>query len=70
MKTAVDFAKEFNADLRLWVAEDPANRWAGMLAEDEEHWSSYGIHTADQLMEYLDSCVSKELMDDRIDSVA
>ena len=33
--------------------------WA--LATDLEHWAGYGITTAPQLAEYLDSCVAKEL---------
>lgn len=30
------------------------------LTSDLKHWAEYGIHTKDQLGDYLDSCVADE----------
>lgn len=56
MKTAVELAKEINADARARMAETDG-LWIGELAEDYEHWAEYGIYTADELGAYLDACV-------------
>ena len=32
-----------NAKTEAWVAEDPANRWAGLYSMDEAHWRERGI---------------------------
>lgn len=37
-----------NAKTLAWVAEDPANRWAGLLTEDLSHWAEYGVFTVAQ----------------------
>jgi len=37
--------KAENAKTAAWVAEDPDNRWAGMIVEDPAHWAEYGITT-------------------------
>ena len=55
-QTATERVREINERTRAWVAEDPANRWSGVLVEDPEHWCSYGIHTADDLDRYLLGC--------------
>ena len=56
MKTAVELAKEINADARARMAANEG-LWIGELAEDYEHWAEYGIYTADELGAYLDACV-------------
>lgn len=65
MKTAVDLAKELNASAQKWMDEAPEGdfRWAGLLAEDAEHWAEYGIYTADELGAYLDQCVEDATTD-------
>jgi hypothetical protein len=35
--------KRMNARSRAWVAEDPKNRWAGILTEDIAYWAKSGI---------------------------
>ena len=35
--------KAENAKTAAWIAEDPDNRWAGMIVEDPAHWADYGI---------------------------
>ena len=42
-----------NAQTQAWVAEDPENRWAGLLAEDLDHWTQYDIHTPEALDHYI-----------------
>ena len=37
-----------NAATLAWVAEDPSNRGAGLLVEDESFWASRGIHTVEE----------------------
>ena len=36
------------------------------LTTDLKHWAEYGIHTKDQLGDYLDECVQKEYDADNI----
>ncbi len=48
--------KTLNAETLAWVAEDSANRWAGLLVEDLEHWAEYGIYTVAQFNRYMDEC--------------
>lgn len=36
-----------------WVAEDPANRWAGTMVVDLDHWHGYGIYTPKQYARYM-----------------
>lgn len=50
------YIKSLNAETLAWVAVDPANRFAGTLVEDLEHWAEYGITTAAGLKRYLDEC--------------
>lgn len=42
-----------NAETQAWVAEDPSNRWAGLLTDDLAHWAGYGVTTPAQLDLYL-----------------
>ena len=49
----VQHIEEKNAATRAWVAESPADRWAGYLTTDLCHWSEYGIYTPEQLDRYL-----------------
>lgn len=41
-----------NAEIRAWVAEDPENRWAGLLTEDLAHWAECGVYTLEQFERY------------------
>jgi hypothetical protein len=41
-----------NAKTLAWIAEDPANRWAGLLTEDLTHWAEMGIHTVADFERY------------------
>lgn len=60
-KTASERAKELNAETQAWIGEDPENRGAGFLIEEDEFWAERGIRTADELdhdllaAEYWDS---------------
>lgn len=60
--TASEYAKQLNAESREYMAANPGH-WIGELAEDEQHWAEYGIHTAEQLMAYLDKCVEEATTD-------
>ena len=44
--------KQLNVKTEAWVAEDPGNRWGGMVTDDLEHWLGYGIETVDQYDRY------------------
>ena len=41
--------KARNVKTTAWVAEDPANRWAGLYPEDEAHWIERGVTTLEAL---------------------
>ena len=41
--------KRLNAKSRAWIAEDPANRWSGILTEDIAYWSQSGINSVADL---------------------
>ena len=43
MQELMAHIKAENEKTRAWVAEDPANRWAGLYVEDEAHWVERGI---------------------------
>lgn len=43
--TATERAAELNEKTRAWIAEDPENRGAFLIVEDEAHWASQGVHT-------------------------
>lgn len=42
-----------NAKTEAWVAEDPENRWAGLITNDMKHWADYGIHTVAEYEQYM-----------------
>ena len=48
MSALIAHIKELNAESAAWVAEDPANRCAGMLSEDESYWHAMGIYCVPQ----------------------
>ena len=50
---ASERAAEINAQARAWMAEDP-DRVCGILTEDPDHWSWYGVESGDDLDLYLD----------------
>lgn len=50
--TLAEFLAAKNAKTLAWVAEDPDNRWAGLLTEDLAHWAEIGIHTVAQYRRY------------------
>jgi hypothetical protein len=43
--------QRLNAKSRAWVAEDPANRWAGILTEDIAYWAKSDITSVADLDE-------------------
>ena len=49
----VEHIKQLNAKTRAWVAADPANRFAGLLCEDAEHWRGYGVTDVASFEHYL-----------------
>ncbi len=53
MSDLLTHIQNLNNEKRAWVAEDPENRWAGMLVEDLEFWNKDGIHTAEQFDRYM-----------------
>lgn len=50
--TLAEFFAAKNAETLAWIAEDPDNRWAGLLTEDLAHWAEIGIHTVAQYRRY------------------
>lgn len=52
MTTLAEFLAAKNAETLAWIAEDPDNRWAGLLTEDLAHWAEIGIHTVAQYRRY------------------
>lgn len=51
----IGYIKNQNEQTKKWVAQDPKNRFAGLLCEDIEHWEEYGIATIEQLESYLNA---------------
>jgi len=49
-----------NAKATAWVAEDPDNRFAGLLTDDLSHWADMGVTTAEELEHYLLVCEAYE----------
>ena len=49
MQELMAHIKAENLKTEAWVAEDPANRWAGLYIEDEAHWIERGITTLEAL---------------------
>lgn len=54
------YIETLNAKTAAWVAEDPDNRWAGMLVSTVEHWAEYGITSIREFNAYLDAEDAKE----------
>lgn len=44
-----NFLADQNAKTRAWIAEDPANRWAGLYPEDLAYWADMGVRTVEDL---------------------
>jgi hypothetical protein len=65
MKDLIIHIRELNNRTRAWIAEDPANRGAGMLAEDLEHWNRYGVHTVEQFEHYMAAADYSDMYKDK-----
>ena len=50
--TLAEHLAALNAKTLAWIAEDPDNRWAGLLTEDLTHWVEMGITTVAQYKRY------------------
>lgn len=50
--TLAQYLRSLNAKTEAWIAEDPTNRWAGLIVEDLSHWAEMGIHTVAQFKRY------------------
>jgi hypothetical protein len=50
--TLAEHLAALNAKTLAWIAEDPDNRWAGLLTEDLTHWAEMGIHTVADFERY------------------
>lgn len=42
-----------NAKTEAWIAEDPENRFAGIITDDLDHWAGYGVKSVDQYERYM-----------------
>lgn len=42
-----------NAATLAWIAEDPANRGAGITTTDPDHWAEYGVLCVDDYKRYM-----------------
>lgn len=51
-KTLAQYLRDRNAATEAWVAEDPANRWAGLYTEDLAHWAEIGVLTMRDFIRY------------------
>lgn len=43
--TLAQYLAQRNAETLAWIAEDPDNRWAGLIVEDLAHWAEQGVLT-------------------------
>lgn len=50
--TLAQYLADRNAATLAWIAEDPDNRWAGLIVEDLSHWAEMGIYTVEQYQRY------------------
>lgn len=41
------YLAERNAATLAWIAEDPDNRWAGLIVEDLDFWAGMGVYTVE-----------------------
>ena len=48
------FIENTNYSSKMWVKEDPDNRFVVPLSDDAIYWQEKGIHTVPQLRHYLD----------------
>jgi hypothetical protein len=48
------FIENINEGSKMWVQEDPDNRFVAQLSEDVKYWQEKGINTVPQLRHYLD----------------
>lgn len=46
------YLTERNAATLAWIAEDPDNRWAGLIVEDLAHWDAMGIYTVEDFQRH------------------
>ena len=69
MTTLLERIQEINVANRVWMEEDPANRWAGMFTTDPAHWAEYGITTAEDFNQYLDACVIQNIRKGEVSDV-
>lgn len=53
MSALLQHLQSLNAKTKLWVEEDPTNRFAGLLTEDVSYWASMGITTVEQFEHYM-----------------
>lgn len=61
MTSLAAYLADRNAATMAWVAEDPANRWAGTYTEDLAHWAEIGVLTVRDLMRYEMECQYSDL---------
>lgn len=43
--TLAQYIAQRNAETEAWIAEDPDNRWAGLIVDDLAFWAEQGILT-------------------------
>lgn len=53
MNALVAHIEALNAEKAAWVAEDPTNRWAGMITTDVDHWAEYGVFTVEDYERHM-----------------
>lgn len=61
MTSLAQYLADRNAATLAWVAEDPANRWAGTYTEDLAHWAEIGVLTVRDLLRYEMECQYSDL---------
>ena len=49
------FIENINEGSKMWVNEDPSNRFIAPLSEDVKYWNAKGINTVKALRHYLDN---------------
>ena len=49
----ISHIRQENAKMEAWVAEDPENRFGGMVTDEIDHWRNYGIHSVEQYEKYM-----------------
>lgn len=59
MTTLIERIQQINAANQAWMQEDPANRYAGYIITDLDHWLDLGVKTAEDFDQYLDECVAR-----------